>query len=145
MVVILLIVALVGCLGLVAALWPGTFTRYFLAQAQRRALAGNFKAVSFTGWIIFSVCMIAVLAFALQRHLHYLVPFVAPLLFLVCAVVYLWWGLGLLRHPASFLRRATKPWSRAPVWAVRVFGALLLLGAVALFYGFAAKVVAMLR
>jgi hypothetical protein len=41
---------------LFAALRPETYARYFLAEYQRRALSGKFKALSLTGWIMFSVC-----------------------------------------------------------------------------------------
>lgn len=94
MLVPLLIVAVVGCMGLLAALRPETYARYFLAEYQRRALSGNFKAVSLTGWIIFSVCTIAIIVLPFGSKLTFLAPVFSPLFFLVCAV-----GLCLVGSP----------------------------------------------
>ena len=58
----LLIFALVGCMGLFAALRPEAYARYFLAEFQRRAVSRNLKALSFTGWVIFYGCLAVVLA-----------------------------------------------------------------------------------
>ncbi len=49
--------ASVGLLGLLAAKRPETFGRYFLAEWQRERLAGNVKAASWTGWVIFGFCI----------------------------------------------------------------------------------------
>jgi hypothetical protein len=145
MLVPLLIFALVGCLGLFAALRPEAYARYFLAEFQRRALSGNLKALSFTGWVIFCGCMAMVIALPFQSKWSLLAPVFSPLFFLVCAVAYVWWGVGLLRNPGSFLRRATEPWSRLPAWAVKCFGSLLLLGAIGFLYGFAVRIKDLLR
>lgn len=136
----LLIFALVGCLGLFAALRPGEYTRYFLAESQRNALSGNLKAVSLTGWGIFGVCIVVVIAIAFHSKWNVLAPVFRPLFFLVCAGAYLCWGVALLRNPESFLKRASEPWSRLPVWTVRGFGLLLLVGAAGFLYGFLARI-----
>lgn len=68
----LLIFALVGCMGLSAALRPETYARYFLAEYQRRALSGNFKALSLIGWIIFSACTIAIIVLPFGIKLNFL-------------------------------------------------------------------------
>jgi hypothetical protein len=70
----LLIFALVGCMGLFAALRPETYARYFLAEYQRRALSGKFRALSFTGWIIFSVCTIAIISSSFRKQAQLLGP-----------------------------------------------------------------------
>jgi len=136
----LLIFALVGCMGLFAALRPEAYARYFLAEYQRRALSGNLRALSVTGWIIFSACSIAIIVLPFSPRLNFLAPVFSPLFFLVCTVAYLWWGVGLIRKPDSFLKRTTPPWNRLPVWAIQSFGSLLLLGAIGFLYGFAVKI-----
>jgi len=141
----LLIFALVGCMGLFAALRPETYARYFLAEYQRRALSGKSKALSLTGWIIVSVCTIAIIVLPFGSKLNFLAPVFSPLFFLVCAVAYVWWGVGLLRNPESFLKRTSEPWNRLPTWAVKCFGSLLLCGAAGFSYGFAAKIKDLLR
>jgi len=70
----LLIFALIGCMGLFAALRPETYARYFLAEYQRRALSGNFKALSLTGWIIFSVCTISIISSSLREQAQRIGP-----------------------------------------------------------------------
>jgi hypothetical protein len=135
----LLIFALVGCMGLFAALRPEAYARYFLAEYQRRALSGNLRALSVTGWIIFSACSIAIIVLPFGPRLNFLAPLFSPLFFLVCTVAYLWWGVGLIRKPDSF-KRTTPPWNRLPVWAIQSFGSLLLLGAIGFLYGFAVKI-----
>jgi hypothetical protein len=141
----LLIFALVGCMGLFAALRPEAYARYFLAEYQRRALSGNLRALSVTGWIIFSACTIAIIVLPFGSRLNSLAPVFSPLFFLVCAMADIWWGVGLLRNPESFLKRTTEPWNRLPTWAVKCFGSLLLVGAVGFLYGFAVKIKGLLR
>jgi hypothetical protein len=145
MLVGLLVFALVGGMGLFAGLRPETYARYFLAEYQRRALSGNFKALSLTGWIIFSVCTIAVIVLPFGNKLNSLAPVFSPLFFLVCAAAYVWWGVRLLRNPESFLKQTTEPWSRLPAWAVKGFGSLLLCGAAGFLYGLAVKIRDLLR
>ena len=145
MLVPLLIFALVGCMGLFAALRPEAYARYFLAEFQRRAVSRNLKALSFTGWVIFCSCLAVVLALPFQSKWGLLAPVFSPLFFLVCAVAYVWWGVGLLRNPESFLKQTTEPWNRLPKWAVKCFGLLLLLGAVGFSYGSAVKIKDLLR
>lgn len=145
MLVPLLIFALVGCLGLVAALRPEVYARYFLAESQRRALSGNLRALSFTGWVIFCGCMAVVIALPFQSKWSLLAPVFSPLFFLVCAVGYIWWGVGLLRNPESFLKRAIEPLRRLPIWAVKSFGSVLLLGAAGFLYGFVLRIKGLFR
>ena len=72
----LLIFALVGCMGLFAALRPEAYARYFLAEYQRRALSGNLRALSVTGWIIFSACSIAIIVLSLWSQAQFSSPIV---------------------------------------------------------------------
>lgn len=141
----LLIFVLVGCMGLFAALRPEAYARYFLAEYQRKALSGNLKALSATGWIIFSACSIAIIVLPFGTRLNFLAPVFSPLFFLVCSAAYLWWGVGLIRNPNSFLKRAAPPWNRLPVRVIKSFGSLLLLGAIGFLYGFAVKIRVFLR
>jgi hypothetical protein len=141
----LLIFALVGCMGLFAALRPEAYTRYFLAEFQRRAVSRNLKALSFTGWVIFCSCLAMVIALPFHSKWSLFAPVFSPLFFLVCAVAYVWWGVRLLRNPESFLKQTTEPWSRLPTWAVQCFGALLLLGAAGFSFGFALRIKGLLR
>jgi hypothetical protein len=136
---------MVGCLGLLAALRPETYARYFLAEYQRRALSRNLSALRFTGWVIFGGCLAFFIALPFQSKWSLLAPVFNPLFFLVCAVAYAWWGIALLYNPASFLKRASEPWNRLPSWAIKVFGSLLLLGAVGFLYGFVMKIRLLLR
>ena len=145
MFVALLIFALIACMGLLAALRPEAYARYFLADYQRRAFSGNFKVLSLVGWLIFSGCLIAGVVIPFGKKLIFFAPVFSPFFFLVCAVAYLWWGIGLLRRPESFLNRATEPWNRLPAWVLQCFGSLLLVGAVGFSYGFAVKIRALLR
>jgi len=50
----LLLLAAFACVGLIAALRPEAFTRYFLAEYQRKALSGQLKFVSAFGWVFLS-------------------------------------------------------------------------------------------
>ena len=145
MLVPLLILSLVGLIGIFAALRPEAYTRYFLAESQRRALSGNLKAVSLVGWVIFGGCMVVIIAIPFQGKWNILAPVFGPLFFLVCATAYIWWGIGLLRDPESFLNRASEPWSRLPTWVIKGFGSLLLLGAMGFLYGFAVRMKGLLR
>jgi len=141
----LLIFVLVGCMGLFAALRPELYARYFLAEVQRKAVSRNLKGLSLTGWVIFCFCMVVVIAFPFHSKWDLLAPVFGPLFFLLCAGAYLWWGVGLLRNPESFLKRASEPWSRFPTWVIQGFGSLLLLGAVGFLYGFAVGIKSLLR
>jgi hypothetical protein len=141
----LLIIGLVGCMGLFAALRPETYARYFLAEYQRRALSGNFRGLSFTGWIIFLVSAIAIVVLPFGSRLNTLAPVFSPLFFLVCSAAYVWWGIGLIRDPESFLKRQIGPWNRIPAWVIKVFGLVLLLGAVGFSYGFMVKIRVLFR
>ena len=64
MLIPLAIFAVVGLVGLLAALQPDAYTRYFLADSQRERLVGHLKTVSLVGWLIFgsSLFVFAVLA-----------------------------------------------------------------------------------
>jgi len=63
MLVPILILVLVGCMGLFAALRPEAYCRYFLAQFQRRAALGNLKAVSFIAGLSFGRALLSSLQF----------------------------------------------------------------------------------
>ena len=137
--VLLLLLAVLACVGLVAALRPETFTRYFLAEYQRKALSDHLRFVSAFGWVSFSFSVLFFVTFIFQIDGNFLAPIVGPLLFLGCAAAYLWWGIWLVRNPDSFLKRATGPLKRLPVWCVRAFGSVLLVAAVGFLYGFASR------
>ena len=141
----LLIFALVGCMGLFAALKPEAYTRFFLAESQRRALSNNLNAVSLTGWLIFAAWACVAIAISFHKKWSIFAPVLRPLAFLVCSAAYMWWGVGLVKHPESFVNRASRPWNRFPEWAIKGFGALLLLGAVGFFYGFAMNIKGLLK
>jgi hypothetical protein len=115
----LLLLAAFACVGLIAALRPEAFTRYFLAEYQRKALSGQLKFVSAFGWVLLSGSVLLFIPLTFQSQLNFLAPIVGPLMFLVCAAAYFWWGIWLVRTPDSFLKRATWPLSRLPVWGVR--------------------------
>jgi type VI protein secretion system component VasF len=136
----LLILALVGSMGLLAALRPETYARYFLTKWQRSGASRNPRALSRTGWAIFGVCVFVIVALPLQKKWYLMSPFFGPLLDLVCASAYVWWGIGLLRSPESFLKRAGERWRRIPTWIFQAFGLLLLFGAAGFVYGFAASI-----
>jgi hypothetical protein len=145
MLIPLLIFILIGSMGLLAALRPDMYIRTFLAESQRRALSGNLRSVSLTGWVIFGGCVLTGIAFSLRNNLQALAPVVSPMLFLACAAAYFWWGIALLRRPESFLRRAVEPWNRVPAWGVKALGAVLIVGACGFSYGFAAKIISHMR
>jgi hypothetical protein len=145
MIVAILVFALVGCMGLFVALRPEVYSRYFLAKYQRKALSGKFKALSFTGWLIFGVCLAVVLAIPFLSHWRDFAPIASPIFFLLCAGAYAWWGVSLVRKPGSFLERAAAPWNRLPVRGVQSIGVLLLLGACGFLYGFIRTTTALLR
>jgi hypothetical protein len=142
---VLFIFGLIGCMGLIAALRPDVYVRYFLAKYQRRALSRNPRALSLTGWAIFAACMVVIIALPFQSKWYVLAPVFGPLFDLVCAAAYIWWGIGLLRRPNRFLERASDPWARLPAWAIQGFGLVLLVGAAGFLYGFAERIKAMLR
>lgn len=128
----LLIFAVVGAAGLFAALRPEACCRYLLAESQRKAVSGNLKAVSVTGWIIFCGSVVVVIAIPYYDRWNAF----SPLFFLICAAAYLWWGIGLVRNPESFLKRSSQPWNRMPIRIVRGLGALLLLASTLFLFGF---------
>jgi hypothetical protein len=141
----ILIFALVGCMGLLAALRPEAYARYFLAESQRRALSSNLKALSLLGWVTFVGCVVVVVGIFFQSKWDLLAPVFKPLFFVVCAAAYVWWGIGLLRNPESVLKRTTEPWSRVPTFVIKCFGSLLLIGAVGFLFGFAVAIKGLLR
>jgi len=132
--------ALIGALCLFIALRPEVSTRYFLAEYQRRSIDGNYKAVSYTGWVMFGFCVLVVMAMSFQDGLRPHAPMLESLGFLTFAVAYIWWGVTLVRKPDSIIRRTSEPWNRLPVWAVRGFGLLLILAAVGFLYAFATRI-----
>jgi uncharacterized protein YhhL (DUF1145 family) len=134
--------ALVGLMGLYAALRPEQYARYLLARRQRERISGNFKALSLTGWGIFIFCIVVVVGIVLQGLIR---PYGAVLeagLFLVVALAWLWWGISLLLRPDSFIRRAN---ARLPLWVIKIFGIVLLLGAGKFVYEFVVRTRALLR
>jgi uncharacterized protein YhhL (DUF1145 family) len=137
-----IIIAVVGLMGLYAALRPEQYARYLLAEKQRPTTSHELKVLSLTGWGIFAFGVIAVCGIALQGVIR---PYGAVLdagLFLVCALAWLWWGMSLLLRPDSFTKRANR---RLPHWVIRIFGTVLLLGAAGFGYGFAVRANALLR
>ncbi len=141
----LLIFASGCCVGLFAALRPEEWIHCFLAESQRKALSGNLKLVSLIGWVICCSCIVVLVAIPFQSKWYLLAPVIGPLFFLVCAVAYSWWGIGLLRKPESSLKRAIEPWNRSPKWFIKGLGSLLLLVAIGFLYGFAVRIREFLR
>ena len=102
----LLLLAAFACVGLIAALRPEAFTLYFLAEYQRKAVSNHLKFVSVFGWVFFCgsvLFFVAIISHGFHGELNFLAPIVEPLLFVVCAAAYLWWGIWLVRNPDSFL------------------------------------------
>lgn len=137
--VLLLLLVAFACVGLIAAFQPEAFTRYFLAEYQRKAMSGKLKFVSAFGWVFLSGSVLLFIVFIFHTKLNFLAPILGPLLFLVCGAAYLWWGVWLVRSPDSFLTRTTGPLSRLPTWCVRAFGSVLLVGAIGFLYGFVSR------
>lgn len=138
--VLLLFLVSFACVGLIAALRPEAFTRYFLAEYQQ-ALSGHLKFVAALGWVFVCGSVLVPITFFFHAKLNFLAPILGSVLFLVCAAAYLWWGFSLVRSPQSFLKRARGPVNRLPVWCVRAFGSVLLVGAMGFLYGFVRRLV----
>jgi hypothetical protein len=134
--VLLLVFASMACVGLIAALRPGASIYYFFTESQRKALSGQLKFISAFGWVFLCGSVLMAIIPFFGSELKFLAAIVGPLLFLVCAAAYLWWGIWLVRSPDSFLKRATGRLSRLPIWCVRAFGSGLLVGAIGFLYGF---------
>jgi hypothetical protein len=77
----LLLLASFACVGLIAALRPEAFTRYFLAEYQRKALSRQLKFVSAFGWVFLSGSVLLFIALIFQSELDFLAPIVGSLLF----------------------------------------------------------------
>ena len=142
MVIPLIIVALVGAMGLYAALRPADYARYFLAAWQRERISDNLRGLSLTGWVIFAGCLVAIVAFSLRSVISPYGAFLEAGMLLVFTFAWAWWGVSLLSKSDSFLRRANV---RLPTWLVKAFGLFLVLGAFAFAYEFTAKVRFLLR
>jgi hypothetical protein len=67
MLIPLAVAAVVGLVGLLAALQPDAYTRYFLTDSQRERLAGHLKTVSLVGWFIFGTCLFVFAVLALRN------------------------------------------------------------------------------
>jgi hypothetical protein len=61
MLIVVLPFGLVALFGLVAAVRPNEFCRYFLADFQREKIAGNMDAISRVGWAIFACSALVVI------------------------------------------------------------------------------------
>ena len=107
--VLLLLLPVLACVGLVAALRPETYFRYFLAEYQRKALSDHLRFVSAFGWVFFCFSVLFFVTFSFQIEWNFLASIVGPLLFSVCVAAYLWWGIWLVRNPDFFLKHATGP------------------------------------
>ena len=137
-----IIVAAVALMALYAALRPEQYTRYFLAEWQRERISSNLRGLSLTGWGIFVFCVVATIGFAFRSAIRPYSTLLQAGMFLIFALAWLWWGIGLLLRPDSFIRRAN---ARLPLWVVRVFGIVLLLGAARFGYEFGVRAKALLR
>jgi hypothetical protein len=128
---VILIFGVTGLMGLYAALRPEQYTQYFLAKWQRERFEGHFDTLRWVGWVIFGGCVLAVV-FALSQSIRSgILPYrgvFEELMLLVFAAAWLWWGISLLLRPDTFLRRSNVT---VPRWGVKVFGPVLLVGAVA--------------
>jgi hypothetical protein len=141
----LLIFALVGCMGLFAALRPEAYTVTSWQNSSAEQCLATLRRYRSQAGLFFVAALAMVIALPFQSKWSLFAPVFRPLFFLVCAVAYVWWGVRLLRNPESFLKQTTEPWSRLPTWAVQCFGALLLLGAAGFSFGFALRIKGLLR
>ena len=135
-VIVLLLIAVMALMALYAALRPEQYAQYFLAKWQRERISGHFNVLSWTAWIIFVGCIATALFVVLRTTIQ---PYGAVLemaMLLVFAIAWLWWGVSLLPRPDAFIRRTNARLSR---WVVRLFGAVLLVGAANFGYQFAVK------
>ncbi len=126
--------------GLFAALRPKVWCNCFLAEYQRKQVAGNIRIISQLGWVFFAVGLfvLACVVFpAFASVVWTKLDFVLPA---VVAVAYVWWGRGLFLHPERFLANATAPFNRIPPLAIKSFGILLLLGSVVFLYLFVTQI-----
>jgi amino acid transporter len=144
-------VALLGlfcCLALFMALKPAAYSKYFLAEFQRRQSERDpdtfFKAISVVGWIMFGVFLLVLIGIAAHAGISRALPYLEVLFFLGCGIAYIWWGIGLFRRPELFLRH-TPPFDRLPLVAVKVLGVLLGIGAAEFLYGFVKRLIIILR
>lgn len=141
-VIALLLIAVMGLMGLYAALRPEQYARYFLAKWQRRRVSGQFNVLSWTGWGIFVLCTVAALVVVIRTTIRPYGVVLEAGMFLVFAIAWLWWGMSLLLRPDAFITRTN---ARLSLWVVRMFGTVLVLGAASFGYEFIVKAHALLR
>jgi hypothetical protein len=141
-VIALLLIAVMGLMALYAALHPEQYARYFLARWQRERISGRLNVLSWSGWGILALCIIAALIVVLRTRIQSYGAVLEAAMLLVFAIAWLWWGTSLLLRPQEFSRRTA---TNATVWVVRMFGGVLVLGAVFFGYQFSLKAWALLR
>jgi hypothetical protein len=140
---VLLVISVVALMGLYAGLRPEKYAQYFLAKWQRERLSGQFnKTLSWTGWAIFAGSVAAALFVVLRPSIRSYADLLEVVGLLAFAIAWLWWGSSLLLRPDAFVARLR---TRLSPWVVRLFGAVLLLGAAHFGYQFAMRVWALLR
>jgi hypothetical protein len=137
------------CVALIMALRPAAYSKYFLAEFQRKQSERDperfFRAISMVGWILFGISILLLIGIAFHVNISGAIPYFELLFFLGCGVAYIWWGIGLFRKPELFLRRTAPPFDRIPLVAVKGLGVLLLVGAVGFLYGFLNRLGGFLR
>jgi intracellular septation protein A len=145
LIVPILVIAVTGLMGLYAALRPEQYTRYIMAKWQRERIFGRFDTLRWVGWIVFGGCVVMFLFVVLQSVRAAILAYrggLEAVTLLLFAGAWLWWGLSLLLRPDAFIRRTN---ARVSIRVVKVFGAVLLLGAVHFSYQLIAKVRSLLR
>jgi hypothetical protein len=141
-VIVLVLIAVLALIALYAALCPEQYARYFLARWQRERFSGHFNVLSWTGWIIFVGCIAAGLFVVLRTAIQPYGAVLETAMLLVFAIAWLWWGVSLSLRPDAFIRRTN---ARLSHRVVRLFGAVLLVGAANFGYQFAVKIWALFR
>jgi hypothetical protein len=135
------IFAVVALAGLFAALWPDKYAKYFLAKVQREMTPADLKGLAATGWVLFAFAGFALVALAFPQILLRGKLFDVIVLFVISAA-WSWWGFDMMRRPESFRRGSL---ARLPVWGIKLFGVVLLLGAAGCAYQLIVKAKALVN
>lgn len=122
-----------GLIGLVAALRPDLYTRFFLEKWQRDRM--SLRGVRFAGWgfvggAVFMLAMMALQDIGARPQ----VPMLEPALLFIFGLAWLCFGVFMVARPESALRNTQPPWTWLSRWGMRLLGVFVLGGAAWLFY-----------